>query len=124
MAESKLINNISIVESRLDAPTNEWNYRLWSDNTIEMWGVFSGVTTSVDGQNGATISSTEYPYTLITSNPVPVTTGSAWVNTDAFCYLCWVSTGSSYIGTYLRAPTVSTGVSCSVSLYVRGKITT
>ena len=35
MAESKLINNISIVESGTDGM---WTYRKWSDGIVECWG--------------------------------------------------------------------------------------
>lgn len=47
MAESRLVNNISIIESGSEQKNNIlWTYRKWSDGTYECWTILTDSTSA------------------------------------------------------------------------------
>ena len=110
----KILNTPIVVESGV---SGIWNYRKWSDGTAECWGVTSGTTASVYGQNGGQYS-VNFPFTF---SEAPVSTVSLWVNSDAFAYACWISTSTTAVSGFLKAPSVGAGYAFAVYIHTFGK---
>ena len=115
MAESKIRNIVSIVES---GTSGIWTYRKWSDGTAECWGTSMANTGSYYGSSAVYVS-VDLPLTFVGS---PVYAPSAWVSGDAYCNVAWSDVTTTHINVYTKCYTqVATGTTAYVRHYVIGQ---
>ena len=106
MAESKIRNIVSIVES---GTSGIWTYRKWSDGTAECWGTSTASTGSYYGSSAVYVGGVVYA-------------PSAWVSGDAYCNVAWSEVNTTHINIYVKCYTqVAAGTAASVRHYAIGR---
>ena len=125
--ESSILSNPYIVDSGGTGANNTWNYRKWSDGTLECWARFYTSSMNITSGTGQlkyaafSISNPNYPIAFVDAYPTVqvsgnVTNGNGWAVMDNKTYSL---TG---IGTiYMYSPVNVSSAGVTVNVYAIGK---